>query len=551
MVGGGVACVQTFIQKHPMFFDNPFNPLDNFRTMKEELKTQSRLIGEVFPASADVYYVFGERVFEDVVEPSGVRASLTEYVTTLLENAFRKDTLLYLTTTSLVFKMSMHLADVMITGKPVSLDKERAHRLVFRMYEPLMDDYLDKEEEYIKMSYKSQIEQSTNLANEHHISNQSREVYKRNYLSAFRKLIALPVDLVSSAATSAATTISSIASPKTRSETVSPSLSPTASVEDLTRMNSPPPATASPSSGTATGNMTPPLPAVRKPGAGPVDKVQQEQLQTRRFSLSRDAQNSRTSREFSAVELQGALNYAKIELDQLQNLLSLDMALQMIHLNKEAERRLERFMINKFPGKSAARTATDRLGSYKPDADSLGQDDVAPLRQFFELVHIADLIQQMLDVYFDEEIFVDRQDFMNEVNKEKKAFERLTDDCVANGLDRSIQVLMDQCDFILSHEQKPSDFNPTGDTEPDLNSSESPVLPYFAALRSLANIYIISSPGAIKDVIHDIERFNGVLRVEDVYEFATCRADWQQIRKQVETERLECSSGRVAMMDWG
>lgn len=36
--------------------------------------------------------------------------------------------------------------------------------------------------------------------------------------------------------------------------------------------------------------------------------------------------------------------------------------------------------------------------------------------------------------------FVDRQDFMNEVNKEKKLFERLLDDCVANGLDRTIQV---------------------------------------------------------------------------------------------------------------
>lgn len=84
--------------------------------------------------------------------------------------------------------------------------------------------------------------------------------------------------------------------------------------------------------------------------------MQQEQALTRRASLSRESQYSRTSREFSAVELQGALNYARIELDQLQNLLSLDMALQMIHLNKEAERRLERFMLDKFRGDSAVKT---------------------------------------------------------------------------------------------------------------------------------------------------------------------------------------------------
>lgn len=31
-------------------------------------------------------------------------------------------------------------------------------------------------------------------------------------------------------------------------------------------------------------------------------------------------------------------------------------------------------------------------------------------------------------------------DFINDVNKEKKTFERTLDDCVANGMDRGIQV---------------------------------------------------------------------------------------------------------------
>lgn len=47
--------------------------------------------------------------------------------------------------------------------------------------------------------------------------------------------------------------------------------------------------------------------------------------------------------------------------------------------------------------------------------------------QFFELVHLADLIQQMIDVYYSEDIkpWIDENDFLSEIAVEKKAFERL------------------------------------------------------------------------------------------------------------------------------
>lgn len=91
-------CIQTFVQKHPIFFDNPFKPEDNYRYGKvlisreqkliystssspsdlapfkkfmgvvtEELKQQAVVISETFPANMDVYYVFVDRVLEDVV----------------------------------------------------------------------------------------------------------------------------------------------------------------------------------------------------------------------------------------------------------------------------------------------------------------------------------------------------------------------------------------------------------------------------------------------------------------------------------------------------
>lgn len=47
--------------------------------------------------------------------------------------------------------------------------------------------------------------------------------------------------------------------------------------------------------------------------------------------------------------------------------------------------------------------------------------------QFFELVHLADLIQQMIDVYYSEDIkpWIDEYDFLSEIAVEKKSFERL------------------------------------------------------------------------------------------------------------------------------
>lgn len=62
---------------------------------------------------------------------------------------------------------------------------------------------------------------------------------------------------------------------------------------------------------------------------------------------------------------------------------------------------------------------------------------------------------------------------MNEVNKEKKVFERILDDSVADGMDRGIQVLLAQVEYILTNEQKPEDYNPPGDMITDLKPTQA------------------------------------------------------------------------------
>lgn len=62
------------------------------------------------------------------------------------------------------------------------------------------------------------------------------------------------------------------------------------------------------------------------------------------------------------------------------------------------------------------------------------------------------------------------------------------------------------------------------------------LLQYFTALRELAQIYLISPSDAkeLAAVIADSDRFLGIFRAEEVYEFAERRADWYQVKSRVE-----------------
>ena len=167
--------------------------------------------------------------------------------------------------------------------------------------------------------------------------------------------------------------------------------------------------------------------------------------------------------------------------DRLQLLVSLDTALELIHADRDSLKRAETFA--KYPGKYGHKVreaieeifilmlkaagdrhiapgfrmyalamrsklmhrATNQMSTYKP-AEHGETTSVAPLLQFFELVHIGDTIQSMVQVYFDKELaqYVDKTDFLNAVMREKKRFEAVLDDAVAAGLNAGIEVLMNQ-----------------------------------------------------------------------------------------------------------
>lgn len=68
------------------------------------------------------------------------------------------------------------------------------------------------------------------------------------------------------------------------------------------------------------------------------------------------------------------------------------------------------------------------------------------------------------------------------------------------------------------------------------SATSSTLMPYFTALRELSQIYLIDPQHAkeMAEVIADGERFGGIFRAEEVYEFAERRADWYAVKGRVE-----------------
>lgn len=137
----------------------------------------------------------------------------------------------------------------------------------------------------------------------------------RNYLAAFKKVIALPVDLVSTAATT-------IASPFQRAST--------ASSKDKRISTT--------STDSATPQSTPP-------------STPKASVSINRSSSASGLSLNNQSDTSDSKDINGQLEFAKQELDMLQDYLSLEISLQLIHINKESERRVQQFVDIGFPGR--------------------------------------------------------------------------------------------------------------------------------------------------------------------------------------------------------
>ncbi|KAF4120191.1 recyclin-1 [Geosmithia morbida] len=666
ILNGGKRGADVFIQKHPLFDDgdiaiNPVHCLSRvapdevslepsrvfFETLLAKVNEQAGIVERIFATEAPaVFWSLLDRVRDDLI---------MEYTTPLFDEAHERSATAYVKIVSGVFEQTLlFFKSVTPPSSPLSLDAkegssssssssngnksnnqkpgniddvvERAKVFTLQVFEPHIDLYLQEELDAFTKHAESQVdlwekklsEQDSSLES-FYMSNINRSADKKDFLSSFKKVVMMPVTVLPS--------IGSPFAPKTASN------GPAAAAQQQQNRLSQP-ATAP---GLDVGRKNP-----LQGASAPTDEL----------------------------AAKAALMASKLE--GIKSLFSIEVALDLVHAAKASLGRARLLMqlggqvggeareqcsnmfvvllriLGQHHVRSGFARAVDHLSHYNPrEVSEHNAAGVAPLVTFIELVNVGDLISQMIDVFYEQQLtgpkIADKNDFLDPSGLAKKKFEQMLDESVAAGLNKGIDVLMDEVEYLNGTMQLPTDYNPAGttttavaaagsgtssaatsastsdkrasvftnpgldleDTGPtptakrivELVSSHTKMLvgttdksmldvfnaevglrlftaickhlkrqristdgavkliadmnlyfdyvrtlrnqdllAYFRALRELSQIYLIDAGHAkeMATVIADGDRFGGIFRAEEVYEFAQRRADWYHVRKSVE-----------------
>ncbi|KAF9078502.1 exocyst complex component Sec10-like protein [Rhodocollybia butyracea] len=525
---------KVWAEKREIFYDQPWDPLTNF-TSDNRLAfdamddfMESHVLPAVsshglralraFPPQARlrVLYSFADRVASDVVG---------EYIQSVLTRAREISVDAYLKATAASFREAWKMVDV-ITGVVAGAEKKedptsestsraraRAGDVVYHMFEPNMDEYLDEEADAIKPAFEGVCKGwdrrlTTEHASQHNfLSSQNPSQVKRNVLASFADVLLLPVTIVpkiggavGGALVSGGTAVGG------------------AAAQGIAMLN--------PQRWGGSTNNVPE--GYRRHGDDDNDMM---------FEIGSDDEDENEKDAPKATHLQlndwgnsekdvpaapnSATTAALNQLEQLDTLLSLDVALELIQISREALKRLQTFigysdhagendkgrigtrvqdtieeifiLMLQALGEGHIRAgfsrATERMTTYNPSEHSSDQGGVAvaPLLQFFELVHIGDTIQSMVQVYFDKEMapHISTHDFLNTVLREKKRFENALDDSVAGGLNAGTSVLMSQVEHIILTYTKPREYYPPENVKVEELDLTQPTKGCMEAIRCL------------------------------------------------------------------
>ncbi|KAJ6620768.1 exocyst complex component Sec10-like protein [Mycena sp. CBHHK59/15] len=470
-----------------------FDAMDEFMNviLGSIIEHGSRAV-RVFPPASDVLISFCDRVATEVV---------AEYITPLLTRARELSNATYLKATAATFKESWRMVDAIMQAaserSDSNIERTRAEDVVYQMFEINMDEYLDEEVESVKQAFeitckewdRQMAEQATHSSSStRFLSSHNPAQVKRNVLASFTSVLLLPVTIVPRAVGGALMTGGN------------------AAVQGIAMLN--PQRWGGGHSSSVGSGYSRNLELEKGAGTMLFEGEDEDEKISEKASVSLSSASSSvthldlpsapsSSRSTTSLSTSIGTPLTANSVNKLELLLSLDVALELIHADHEALKRVETFA--GYPGHYGHRVrdtieelfilmlqalegrhisvgfgqATDQMTSYKPE-EHQETTSVAPLLQFFELVHIGDTIQSMVQVFFDKELapHIDRTDFLNAVVREKKRFENALDDSVAAGLNAGTQVLMNQVEHIILTFTQPREYYPPEDTPLDLGPTK-------------------------------------------------------------------------------
>jgi recyclin-1 len=661
LLNGSSAAVELFIQKHPVFTDREVlaNSMDCvnqaladsvtlepsrrfFEVLTRKVNEQAGIIERIFPNPGHVFWVFVDKVREDVV---------MEYATPLFDETHERSIPSYLRAVSGIFEQMLQFLRTLTPPKGADVDQEaRAKELVLKAFEPHLDLYLQDEiDEFTRQAeqevgeWEKKLSEQDATAESFYMANfTNRQADKKDFLTSFRKVVMMPVTVLPTTLTTFSLPGLPLGSPFASKPAAAASTNGSIAAADLSQQESRAQSPA-PSIPPTVDRTSSPM-----PGKAPTDEL----------------------------AAKAALMTSRLE--GIKSLFSIEVALSLVHSAKaslgrvavfiqlggqaggEAREQCEAIFVAllRILGSKHVKPGFDRavvhLSQYNPrEVSEHDKGGVAPLVTFIELVNVGDLISQMIDVFYEQQLagpkIADRNDFLDPAGLAKKKFEQMLDESVAAGLNKGIDVLMDEVEYLCATTQLPTDYNPgaggaaaaAAANTPDAASSTTPsfekrasilqpgtidmdigptrtaqrirdlvashtsmlvgstdksmldvfngevglrlftavckhlkrqrvstegaikliadmnlyfeyvrtlrnqdLLAYFKALRELSQIYLIDARHAkeMATIIADGDRFGGIFRAEEVYEYAERRADWYQVRKDVERAMygLEC-----------
>lgn len=375
----------------------------------------------------------------------------------------------YLKAVSTTYAQAMNFSKTLQPGINSDESFDRiVEEVLLEAFEPHIDLYLVEEMAFFKRKcetdvgeWERQLSEQDATMQSMYMSNVNRQADKRDFLTSFKKVVMMPVNVLptfpmSSPFGSKPATAKALVN----GDTLEP---PSAASPNPTRTPSPNPLTANAST----------IPRSSSPVLEPP---------TTELAAKAAIMNSRLEGIRSLFSIEVALNLvhaAKASLERAAVFVKTEG-----HFGQDARKQCELIfvlLLQNLGGrhiKSGFDQAVDHLSNYNPrssDSNNLGQPRGAtPLVTFLELVNVGDLIQQMLDVFYEQELIAthltDRSDFLSPAVKEKKRFEQMLDERVAAGLNKGIEVLMTEVEYVCATTQKPEDFNPdaAGGKDPEV-----------------------------------------------------------------------------------